>query len=139
MGVEWNDLLGDLPLCTDFCDAFSSVHRGHLFALLRSWGIPERHITYLERLHSQQRLFVRVNGVVHAAAIAPTTGVLQGDTLAPYLFIIVMDQILRRVRYADGVLVDKNSGVRLPLLAYADDVVLLSNTFQGVTESLRRF
>ena len=110
----------------DFTNAFSSVRRAALFAILRGYGVPSRLVEYLERFHDQHRLHVRFNGRVHEAGIVPTVGVLQGDTLAPYLFILVMDQILRRIPEARGAIADAPRGLRIAALAYADDVVLRS-------------
>ena len=50
-----------------------------------------------------------------------------------------MDQILRRVPLEHGVVVDTARGLRIAALAYADDVVLLSNTLASAELLLRRF
>eukprot|EP00760_Papus_ankaliazontas_P037347 PhM_4_TR8460/c4_g1_i3/m.47271 len=84
-------------------------------------------VDYLDRAHAQQRLYLRFDGTSMTSPIAPAVGVMQGDTLAPYLFILVVDQILRSLDYEAGVPVH-TSNLRAPLkvaaLAYADDVVL---------------
>jgi hypothetical protein len=120
---------------TDFSAAFDSVFRPHLFTLLRKWNVPERFVLFLERSHAQQVLNVRYDGTVDEVGIKPTRGVMQGDTLAPYLFILVIDQILRCLPTECGALVHSerstarmgNMDIRIPALAYADDVVLLAN------------
>eukprot|EP00760_Papus_ankaliazontas_P013073 PhM_4_TR15644/c0_g1_i2/m.6830 len=80
---------------TDFSKAFDSIDRHHLLQLLRAWGMPLRLVSYLDRAHAQQRLHLRFDGTTVESPIAPAVGVMQGDTLAPYLFILVVDQILR--------------------------------------------
>ncbi len=63
-------------------------------------------------------------------------GVLQGDTLAPYLFIICLDFILRTYIYKikdNGFKLAKERSRRYPALTitdadYADDIALLANT-----------
>ena len=57
-----------------------------------------------------------------------------GDTLAPYLFDLVIDYVLRHLPYAVGAQCSAPSQrhghdttLRLPCLAYADDIALLSN------------
>ena len=63
--------------------------------------------------------------------LSTSSGVLQGDTLAPLLFIVVMDYVLRRCLQDDDsfVLTHRRSSrhppIFLPALAYADDVALL--------------
>ena len=63
-------------------------------------------------------------------------GVLQGDTLAPYLFIICLDDVLRassdKIR-ENGFELTKKRSKRYPAKTitdadYADDLVLLANT-----------
>ena len=63
-------------------------------------------------------------------------GVLQGDTLAPYLFIICLDDVLRtsidKIR-ENGIVLKKKRSRRYPAKTitdadYADDIALLANT-----------
>lgn len=130
---------------TDFSAAFDSVHRPHLFKLLRKWNVPDRLVSFLERSHAQQRLRVRFDGTTTEESITPTRGVMQGDTLAPYLFILVIDQILRQLPVRCGALVHeqgtttRDCSVRICALAYADDVVLLANTRDNAQELLLAF
>jgi hypothetical protein len=70
-----------------------------------------------------------------------TTGVLQGDTLAPFLFIIVMDYVLKRAQAqhntncnSGGFVTKRSSGRRHPEktifdLDFADDIALLEGAF----------
>jgi hypothetical protein len=71
--------------------------------------------------------------------IRPTSGVIQGDPLSPFLFILVMDAILRRLPYDAGALCDWRLNLRLPCLAYADDVVLLANSGAALNTLLTTF
>ncbi len=76
------------------------------------------------------------------APFETTSGILQGDTLAPFLFVIVMDYVLRTALLPfpeDSFHLSSNSDP-LPALAFADDVALLATDFQAadrlVTASL---
>jgi hypothetical protein len=132
---------------TDFSAAFDSVKRKHLFKLLELWGVPKRILDFLKRSHEQQKLHVRFDGTTHKAGITPTRGVMQGDTLAPYLFILVIDQILRQLPDDRGALVfeagttarTRQNNVYIPALAYADDVILLANSLANAQELLSKF
>ena len=62
-----------------------------------------------------------------------TSGVLQGDTLAPFLFVLLLDWVLRTAfpTTEDGFLLRQRTSSRHPelrilALAYADDLALLS-------------
>ena len=69
-------------------------------------------------------------------------GVLQGDTLAPFLFIIVLDYVLRSCMCFDnGLTITPRQSRRLPGvkvtdLDFADDLDLLSDTIQQAEKLL---
>ena len=74
-----------------------------------------------------------------------TSGVLQGDTLSAYLFIVLLDYALKKTLLDDvGFVVRKRNGRRHPAihigaLAYADDIYLLAESIDDVECSLHRF
>ena len=74
-------------------------------------------------------------------------GVLQGDTLAPYLFIICLDNVLRTSIdniWENGFVLTKKRSRRYPAKTitdanYTDDIALLANTpNKAETHSLER-
>ena len=73
-----------------------------------------------------------------------TSGVLQGDTLSPYLFIVQLDYALKKTLQDDvGFVVRKRNGRRHPaiyigVLTYADDICLLAESIDGGECSLHR-
>ena len=72
----------------DFKKAFDSVHRGLLMKILRAYGIPEAIVRLIEGIYTGTKVkVVTADGITEIFDIL--AGVLQGDTLAPYLFIIV--------------------------------------------------
>ena len=74
-----------------------------------------------------------------------TSGVLKGDTLSPYLFIVLLDYALKKTLQDDfGLVVRKRNGRRHPaiyvgVLAYADDICVHAESFDDVKCSLHRF
>ena len=75
------------------------------------------------------------------------SGIFQGDTLSPFLFIIVIDYILRQAYKTTtedhGIQIIPRRGTRHPPvsikdLAYADDVTLLSHTLKQAEELLHK-
>ena len=72
------------------------------------------------------------------------TGVLQGDVLAPFLFVIVIDYIMRLGDVVDfGFVYKQRCGSRQPAekindLDYADDLALLENLTSIATRRLSR-
>ena len=76
-------------------------------------------------------------------------GVLQGDTLAPYLFDIVIDYVLRKATENQNLGITLHSakgtksrttrqGLYLTDLDYADDIALLSSSFEDAQNLLTR-
>ena len=57
-----------------------------------------------------------------------TIEVLQGDILVPFLFLIVVDYIMRQVPSIYGFTTHQESGIVLHDLDYADDIALLDET-----------
>ena len=78
----------------DFKKAFDSVDGNIRFQILHAYDIPEKIVT------ATQIMYVNTFAVVLTPEGETTnfnikTGVLQGDPLAPYIFIIVLDYALR--------------------------------------------
>ena len=73
-----------------------------------------------------------------------TSGVLQGDTLSPHLFFLLVDYILRQSLVGeDGFTLKPANGRRHPAvtltaLSYADDVAITSDSASGAESTLRR-
>ena len=73
-----------------------------------------------------------------------TSGVHQGDTLSPYLFIVLLDYALKKTLQDNvGFVVRKRNGRRHPaiyigVLAYADDICLLAESIDDIECSLHR-
>ena len=76
----------------DFAKAFDSIHRGKMKNILSAYGIPTETVEAIMILYRETRSMVRSpDGDTPYFDI--TTGVLQGDTLAPFLFIICLDYV----------------------------------------------
>ena len=80
----------------DFKKAFDSIHRGILMKILRAYGIPDTIVNLIERMYTGTMAKVLTTDGLTAAFVI-LAGVMQGDTLAPYLFVIVIDYIMSLV------------------------------------------
>jgi hypothetical protein len=126
----------------DFKKAFDSIDRDLMFAILRHYGIPESIVAAIRSLYyrSSSRIFV---GGQLSEQFAITTGVLQGDIQAPFLFIIVIDYISKIAAEGHGFVTHeekKNKSGRslrsstqpherkLNDLDFADDIALLESS-----------
>ena len=79
-------------LFVDFIKAFDPIHKGKMEQILLAYGIAEE--TIAQKWFFIETLKVRSPGV-DTECFDIVAGVLQGDTLAPYLFIICLDYVLR--------------------------------------------
>ena len=74
--------------------AFDSIHRGKMEQILRAYGLPRETVVAITILYRNTKVNVRSqDGDTEYFDIV--AGVLQEDTLAPYLFIICLDYVLR--------------------------------------------
>ena len=122
----------------DFRKAFDSVHRGILMKILRAYGIPDKLVDLIERTYTDTLAKVMTpEGLTEAFRIL--AGVLQGDTLAPYLFIIVVDYIMRtamgNLEEPVGFTIRPRQSRRHPAekladVEFADDVALITDTIK---------
>ena len=131
-GVRAKNLQATL-LFVDFTNAFDSIHRGKVEQILLAYGLPKE--TAITILYRNTKVKVRSpDGDTEYFNIV--AGVLQGDTLAPYLFIICLDYVLRtsidKIR-ENGFELPKKRSRRYPAKTitdadYANDIALLANT-----------
>jgi hypothetical protein len=112
----------------DFSKAFDSVSFHSVRSALEAWNVPIELITAVFSVIEQASVRVRVDGKL-SLPITVTQGVLQGDTLAPFLFILVVDQLLRSLPPCGLGVTDD---LQLRALAYADDIILLAASLEDL-------
>ena len=122
-------------LFVDFTKAFDSIHRGKMEQILLAYGIPKENIAAIMILYRNTKVKARspYGDTDYFDIVAE---VRQGDILAPYLFIICLDYVLktsidkikengfkltkeRNRRYSAKTITDADN---------ADDIALLVNT-----------
>jgi hypothetical protein len=127
----------------DFAKAFDSISRPTIALALRFHGVPEVLIEAVMDLYVETRARVKTS---HGptAEFATTSGVLQGDALAPFLFVVVLDMVLRRaLDPADAYELQRKRSSRhlaklMPFLAYADDIASLHPSPEAAQRSILR-
>ena len=132
-GVRVKNLQATI-LFVDFTKAFDSIHRGKTEQILFAYGLPKETVTAIMMLYRNTKVKVRSpDGDTDYLDIV--AGVLQGDTLAPYLFIIRLDYVLRtsidKIK-VNGFKLKKERSRRYPTKSitdadYADNIALLAN------------
>ena len=119
-------------LFVDFTKAFDSIHRGKMEQILLAYGQPKETVAAITSLYRNTKVKVcSPDGDTEYFNIV--SGVLQGDTLAPYHFIICLDYVLRtsidKIR-ENGFELTKKRSRRYPAktITDADNIALLLNT-----------
>ena len=81
-------------LFVNFTKVFDSIHRGKMEQILLAYGLPKGIVAAIMMLYRNTKVKVcSPDGDIDYFDIV--AGVLQGDPLAPYLFIICLDYLLR--------------------------------------------
>ena len=135
-----------LPLVVTFIDfkkAFDSINRKIMFAVLRHYGIPEAVVNAISVLYKNSKSAVMVDGGL-SDPFDVTTGVLQGDVLAPFLFVVLVDYLLKATSQLDsGVVTHPRRSRRHPAkslndLHFADDIALLESSISRAQAQLTK-
>ena len=112
-----------------------TIHRGKMEQILLAYSLPKETVTAIIRLYKNTKVKVHSpDGDTDYFNIV--AGVLQGDMLAPYLFIICLDYMLRT-----SIDIMKDNGLKLTKernrkytaqtimdMDYTNDIGLLANT-----------
>ena len=101
--------------------------------ILLAYGIPKETVAAITILYKNTKVRSPDGDTEYFDIVA---GVLQGDTLTPYLFIICLDYVLRTSIdkiIENGFKLTKKRSRRYPAKTitdadYADDIVILANT-----------
>ena len=122
--LEWNS-----PLYINFIDyekAFDSVDRETLWKLLRHYGVPKKIISLIRCTFQDMSC-----KIAHAGQLSESfevkTGIRQGCLLSLFLFLLVIDWIMKTTTTG------RNNGIQWTLwtqlddLDFADDLALLSH------------
>ena len=78
----------------DFKKAFDSVHRNKMLKILKAYCIPKNILRAITVMYNTMAKILTPDGETDYITIL--AGVLQGDRLAPFLFAIVLDYVLRK-------------------------------------------
>eukprot|EP00116_Pleurobrachia_bachei_P001801 sb/3462063/ len=140
----------DLPIAMvfiDFVKAFDSINMKSLMKILRSYGIPGKIVDLLSWLYQNTKAKV-LTADGETALFEIVAGVLQGDTLAPFLFIIALDfcittalskhpEIGFTIQPARGTRSRPIEAQRVSDTEFADDLALLADSTEQLGVLLR--
>ena len=123
-------------LFIDFEKAFDSINRNSMWRVLQKYGIPRKIINIIKETYNKYRCRVIHDGKV-TEPFSINSGVRQGCILSPTIFLLVMDDVMKKVTE------EKKRGIqwglteRLEDLDYADDICLLAQKYVDMEEKFK--
>ena len=117
-----------------------------MLLILKSYGIPEELVIAISIMYEDKSAKV-ITPDGETGKFSILSGVLQGDILSPYLFVIVIDYIMRKYLTEReeklGFQLRKRQSRRVPHIIvieidYADNRALVSEDIKEAEEMLRR-
>lgn len=118
----------------DFKQAYDSISREKLYEILREFNIPTKLVRIIKVTMQNARGYVRIDGKL-TTFFQIKKGLKQGDGLAPMLFNLVLEYIVRKTR------IDVSSTIMhksMQLAGYADDIDILGRTTLSIKETFLR-
>ncbi|CAH8505513.1 unnamed protein product [Schistosoma curassoni] len=123
--IEWNSSL--YINFIDYEKAFDSVDRTTLWKLLRHYDVPQKIVNIMQNSYGGLHCKI-VHGGQLTKSFEVKTDVRQGCLLSPFLFLLVIDWIMKTSTSEGKHGIQWTSRMQLDDLDFADDLALLSTT-----------
>ena len=131
-----NEKGGKLYTCfVDFRKAFDTVWHNGLFHKLEDMNINGNFLLTLQNMYENTKCAVKLNNKL-TQFFPCMQGVRQGDPLSPILFNLYINDIFKELKEAGCDPVYLKDGDPINGLAYADDLVLISRTREGLQKAI---
>ncbi|KAH9590087.1 hypothetical protein MS3_00002911 [Schistosoma haematobium] len=129
--IEWNSSL--YIKFIEYEEAFDSVDRTTLWKLLRHYGVPLKMVSIIQNPYDGLNCKI-VHGGQLTKSFELKTGVRQGCLLSPFLFLLVIDWIMKTSTSEGKHGIHWTARMKLDDLDFADALTLLSQTQQQMQE-----
>ena len=118
----------------DLEKAYYCIPRDKLWAVLLQYGIDGQLLTAINSLFMHSKVCVRVNSAT-TKPFRVSAGLWHGCFLSPIFFLDYMDRIVKKSESCGGVKIGECTVQRL---LFADDLLLLDSTQNGLQQALDR-
>jgi len=107
----------------DFKKAFDSISHQHIEEVLTELNFPQTFINMFKTLYKNPESCV-INNSTTTPYFSLGRSCRQGDPIAPYLFILALEPLIRKIKQEIRI-VGMDTPGQIKLTAYADDLTLL--------------
>ena len=101
---------------------------------LSVFGVPEQLVDLLRQSYANSQAHVKVAGGCTSDSYHRQVGLLQGCPVSPVLYNLYIAQELKALRAADVGGVKLSTLIKLHLIVYADDVILLAQDYHALQQ-----
>jgi len=125
----------DTYVCfVDFSKAFDSVNHSFLWHKIMVAGISGNMLHTIKSMYSNLKSCIRLNGTL-TNWFSTDVGGRQGDNLAPTLFALFINDLVPELNSLNcGITIEND--FNLSTLLYADDIIVMSSTSDGLQDQL---
>jgi exonuclease III len=120
----------------DFKQAYDRVWRDGLFHKLSQGGADGRFLATVKIMYVHASTSVKLPDNRLTPSFTCDAGVRQGCNLSPMLFNYFINDLVNWLLQTEGADLCTSNGTVLPCLLYADDLMLLSNSIEGLQRQL---
>jgi hypothetical protein len=119
----------------DFAKAFDSISHKYILTLLEMIGLPDYFTDAIRTLYKKPEAAV-INNSVTTRYFDVGRSCRQGDPIAPYLFILAIEPLLRQLKHDKEVVGLQTPSQEVKFTAYADDITLLLKNQDSLDKAL---
>ena len=130
--VEWNS---SLYLCVDYERAFDSIHRSTLWKIMRCYRKQPKIVRMVQVMYTNCTSAM-VDGDGRTEWFEVKSGVKQRCNMSGFLFLLVIDLVMRRTVAHAGTGIRWKMTTMLEDLDFADDLALISSTYTQIQKKI---
>ena len=119
----------------DFKKAFDSIWHEGLFHKISNYGITGNLLNFIRNIYKKTNCAVKVGDRI-TSFFPFTKGVRQGCPMSPILFNLYINDIFGIANNGNEIGLSLEEGTKINALMYADDLILLSETKEGLQTKL---
>ena len=122
-----------IALFIDFKQAYDRISRESMWHALASIGIPSKYINLVKACYDNTTCKVKCQKTISDSFLVKN-GLRQGDPLAPTLFNLVLEYVMRNAKLSIATINQNEPTV----LAFADDIVIVGNNMHLVKSACEK-